>query len=386
LSRSNQKILASRQIRLGFVALIDAAPLIAAFELGYFQDEALNVLLSRELGWANVRDKLAFNRLDAAHALLGLPIHSALHDRSAGEPIRAVMALGSGGDAITLSQRLVDAGVNSALTLGRYARQSRDAERLVFAHVFESSVHHYLLREWLAGGEIDPDHHVRLCVLPPPQMSTHINARHVDGFCVGEPWNSFTQEHRAGRIVALTSDLVPAHPDKVLAVNERWAEQESATVVAMIRAILRGGQYCADPANARKLAAMLSRRYYLNIPQAVILNTLLLDRSFGQAPGRANLRPFDWTMRSFDATFPSHTHAAWLITHMQRWGHVDADVDPFTVAARACDTSLYRTAAASLGIDSPSADSPPMRLRDNRRFERTTGMVQTAGVGQDIPW
>jgi hypothetical protein len=172
-----------------------------------------------------------------------------------------------------------------------------------------------------------------------------------------------------------------------LAVSGRWAEQDNEAVVAMIRAILRGGAFCADPANFRKLAAMLSRPRYLNVSQDIIFNSLMLDRSFGAAPGRANLRPFDWTMRSFDVTFPSHTHAAWLITHMQRWGHVESAIDPWTVAARAYDTTHYRMAAASLGMQVPDSDAPPMRLRDDRRFDRPAGRslkTTTTGILEGV--
>jgi len=64
-------------VRVGFVELIDAAPLIAAAALGYFVDEGVDVALSRELGWGNVRDKLQFERLDAAHCVIGLPVQAA---------------------------------------------------------------------------------------------------------------------------------------------------------------------------------------------------------------------------------------------------------------------------------------------------------------------
>ena len=111
-----QKVRRTGPLRLGFVPLIDAAPLVAALELGYFADEGLHVALERQIGWANVRDKLAFGHLDASHALLGLPLASLLHPETQGEELIAVMALSSGGNAITLSSRLTEAGVNSAAT------------------------------------------------------------------------------------------------------------------------------------------------------------------------------------------------------------------------------------------------------------------------------
>src|SRR4051812_12480552 len=65
-------------VHLGFVPLLDAAPLILAAELGYFADEGLTVALHRQIGWGNVRDKLVYGQLHASHALVGMPPASVL--------------------------------------------------------------------------------------------------------------------------------------------------------------------------------------------------------------------------------------------------------------------------------------------------------------------
>jgi ABC-type nitrate/sulfonate/bicarbonate transport system substrate-binding protein len=354
------------RVRLGYVALIDAAPIILAFELGYFADEGLDVVLCREIGWANVRDKLAFNHLDASHALIGHVIRSALVHGCAGVPIRAVMSLGTGGDAITLSQRVAYAGVNSAALLKQYILQSRDAAKLVFAHVSEASVHQYLLREWLWQGEVDPDKDVQLCVLPPSQMAEHMADRQIDGFCAGEPWNSLAQAQGSGQVVALTSDIVPGHPDKVLAVNQIWAAQKLEVVEALIRAIIRGAQFCADAGNWPVVAEMLSDSRYLGIGRETILASLLMDRTF--AGGKSIDRARDWQMRSFDSTFPSRTHAAWMLMQMIRWDHAMASMDVWEAAKTCMETAMYRAAAEKLGVACPETDAPPMRLHNGEIF------------------
>ena len=57
------------RVRLGFVPLLDSAPLIMARELGLFDAEGLNVELSRESAWASLRDKIAFGLLDGGQML-----------------------------------------------------------------------------------------------------------------------------------------------------------------------------------------------------------------------------------------------------------------------------------------------------------------------------
>src|SRR4051812_30239982 len=68
----------SRQIRLGFVALTDCAPLAMAQELGLFQKYGLRVVLEKELGWASIRDKIIYGELEAAHALAAMPLAATL--------------------------------------------------------------------------------------------------------------------------------------------------------------------------------------------------------------------------------------------------------------------------------------------------------------------
>jgi ABC-type nitrate/sulfonate/bicarbonate transport system substrate-binding protein len=61
-------------MRLGFVPLFDAAPLLVADALGLFETVGLRVALSPEGSWASIRDKLAFSALDGAHLLSPMPI------------------------------------------------------------------------------------------------------------------------------------------------------------------------------------------------------------------------------------------------------------------------------------------------------------------------
>ena len=105
-----QQVSSAATLRVGFVPLVDAAPLIAARELGYFADEGLDVALHRQIGWGNVRDKLTFGQLHASHALLGMAPLSVLGAEAFAEPLVAIAAMGAGGNAITISRRWASAG------------------------------------------------------------------------------------------------------------------------------------------------------------------------------------------------------------------------------------------------------------------------------------
>ncbi|MGN6370779.1 MAG: CmpA/NrtA family ABC transporter substrate-binding protein [Phycisphaerae bacterium] len=357
-------------LKIGFVPLIDAAPLIAAWEQGYFREEGLQVSLHRQIGWANIRDKLSYGQLDAGHALLGMPIASHLGRDSFSEPLVALMALGAGGNAITIRKALYDQGASSAASLATLMKSQPRFSRPVVGHVFPSSMHHYLLREWLSSAGIDPDRDVKMCIIPPPQMTDHMRGGYVDLFCVGEPWNTLATRQGHGVPIVATTDILPQHPEKVLAVSKRFLEGKGDLLASLVRATLRGCLWCEAPANRKTLAEMLSGEKYLAQPRELLEESLSIDSTFGCSKQQKNARPRNWTLRSFsvDETFPNKMHPAWMLRQMIRWGHLHGQADIRGIAERCVETRPYREAAASLGIDCPPEDFQAMPLRHNRSF------------------
>lgn len=332
----------SNTFNLGFVPLVDAAPLIVALELGYFAEEGLNVVLHRQIGWGNVRDKLTFGQLDASHALLGMAPLSVLGKDQFVEPLVAVAGLGTGGNAITLSKRLSSMGITSAAALERLVHR-RDVGQLTFAHVFSCSSHHYVLREWLAAGGINPDRDVRLCVLPPPQMVRQLAKGLLDGFCVGEPWNVLAQRQGLGTIALATTEIFPDHPEKALIVSRRWLSERGEVCQRLVRAVLRGCQYCEDPQNLSALCHQLSDSRYLNTPMEPLVQSMGLKVS-GSIYRFRSWAPKTWA--------PNAAHAVWLLRQMDRWGHLPAGTDIQAVAQSSIDTAPYLAAVESVQTNS----------------------------------
>jgi two-component system, oxyanion-binding sensor len=357
-------------LRLGFVPLIDAAPLIIASELGYFDAQGLRVDLERQIGWGNVRDKLLFGHLDAAHALLGLPVTSSLDAaRLAARRLVSVMSLGTGGDAITLSHRLTEQGITTSATFAKQLRQQRNSS-FTLGHVFSSSVHHYLLREWLSRGQVDCDSLVHLAVVPPPQTASHLEKGYLDGFCVGEPWNTVAQQAGHGNIVCLTTDILPAHPDKVLAVSKQFVDEEPLLVQKLITAILRACEFCQNPAHLDQLVDMLALARHLDLDRKVIRASLLMDRRFNLKPSLSHFRSPDWHMRSFapSATEPRVEHATWLLEQMHRWGHIDSAAPIQALAASSIVDGPYRAALREAGFEIDQPTLNPARRSSTLSF------------------
>ena len=277
---------ASRRLRLGFVPLTDCAPLVVAQELGLFARHGVDVLLSRELGWATVRDKIIFGELHAAHALGPMVIQLALG--LSGNPCACFtpLILSAQGNAITVSRRLWDAGVRDAASLRAWRDQSRHPEPLTFGIVFPYSCHHLLLRDWLATADLNTERDVKLVVVPPPQMVTNLKAGHLDGFCAGEPWGTLAVETGAGYCIARSAMLDPLHPEKVLLLRQELLDQRRDECLALTAALLEACAYCADSANTETVAELLAQPRYLGISCRAILDSLVASGAPGGKGGR----------------------------------------------------------------------------------------------------
>src|SRR2546423_318003 len=228
----------SERLHIGFIPLAGATALLIAVDKGFCAAEGLDVELVREVSWSNVRDKLNIGLFDAAHLIAPVAIASSLGLGHIKMPIVAPFGLGVNGNAITVAPALhaalrhaaegdmVDPMV-SARALARVVarRKAKGEEPLTFGMTFPFSTHNYHLRFWMAAGGVDPDEDVRLVVLPPPYMVDSLANGHVDGFCVGAPWNSVAVDLGVGFILHFVSEILLRAAEKVLAMRDPWAQE-----------------------------------------------------------------------------------------------------------------------------------------------------------------
>ena len=290
-------------IKIGFVPLIDCAPLVLAKELGYFEERGLQVQLVREPGWASVRDKIAYGELDAAHALAGLCFAISWGQGVVARPCLTGLLFNSHGDAVTLASKIIDAGVKDATTLKNYAETER--RRLTFGVPHLISSHHFLLLQWLRSGDLVPGREVELVVLPPSQMNACLEERFLDGFCVGEPFNTKASVNGSGTVMATSVDLVPMHPEKAFLVTRDFAEKRSEEHLALIQAITQACKLCDTPDGRQQAARILSQRAYLDCDEDLLRASLGADR------------PEFHVFHGHEVNAPSKDKANWLVTQMR---------------------------------------------------------------------
>jgi NitT/TauT family transport system ATP-binding protein/nitrate/nitrite transport system substrate-binding protein len=361
----------SATLKLGFIALTDCAALVVAKELGLFTAVGLDVTLSREASWANIRDKVVSGALDGAHMLAPMALACTLGAGAPATPVIAPLSLNANGSSIVLSKPLAEqvrslggggGTLRTADPLGRLIdrRAATRGRPLTFAVVFPFSIHNYLLRYWLADAGIDPDRDVRLTVIPPPRVAARMLAGEVDGFCAGAPWGAVAETADAGEMWVQGSQISRGAPDKVLGVTAAWAQRHPDALQAMLRALIRAALWADEPDNRDALAKMLARPEYVGAPVAELRRALVEPEAFA-------LR-----FHAEDAGYPRRLHALWLLSQMRRWGQIDESVDVYAAAEQVYRPDLYLEAVGAVGAPTRGRllDVEPLKpMFDGRAFD-----------------
>ncbi|NVN87658.1 MAG: ABC transporter substrate-binding protein [Rhodopseudomonas sp.] len=358
----------STRLRIGFIPLVDAAALIVAVDKGFCVAEGLEVELVREISWANVRDKFNIGIFDAAHLLAPMAIASSLGIGHVKVPVISAFGLGVNGNAITVSPALhaaiaaaADGDVTdpmvSAQALARVVatRKAAGLEPLTFGMTFPFSSHNYDLRFWMGAGGVDPDEDVRLVVLPPPYMVESLASKHLDGFCVGAPWNSVAIDLGIGHILHFTSELFQRAAEKLLAVRAPWAAEHPDLLARLVRAHIRAADFIEAEANRDEVCALLTAPGRIEVTPELIRRTL---------DGRLKVAP-DGSIRSTDryllvgrngAARPDPVQAAWYYAQMVRWGQAPLSADLLEAARAVCRPDLYDAALGATAAPLPASE------------------------------
>jgi len=322
VSNKEQSMQASRRIvggwgsrraitRVGYVSLVDAAPWFVALDLGMFARQGLKVVLQREVGWATIREKVLFGELEAAHALCPMPFAASIGLNSLEIPCVAGMVLSKGGNAIVLSEALWKRGARDGESLRKDIRNSRVFRKYIFATVYRTSTHAFLLRAWLRSARIDPDRDVQIVTLPPSQMVRNLAAGTIDGFCAGEPWPSLAIAEGIGWSPATSADIDPGHPEKVLMARESFAEERREEFIALVAALLEGCAYCDAPENREALVSMICEKGRVGCDEAILGSSLSPVFDYGM--GRKEEKPGFMVFHANEANRPRQEDARWII-------------------------------------------------------------------------
>ncbi len=367
------------KLKLGFIPLTDCAPLVIAKEKGLFDKYRLDVELVKEASWANIRDKVAIGTLDGAQMLATMPIAASLGIGGISSPMLTAMMMDLNGNAITVSnalyariQKLAPDSLQqrpitaNGLKIVIEENKRAAGERMRFAMVFPTSTHNYELRYWLASAGIDPDRDIELIVIPPSQMVENLASGNIDGFCVGEPWNSLAVQQGLGHTLITKYEIWNNSPEKVFGVTREWAQQHPETHKAILKALLEAARWLDESeANRIDAAELLSREDYVNADAEVIKMSMTGTFCYGLEDAPVPMDDFN-VFHRYTANFPWLSHAVWFMSQMVRWGQIAQPLAFEKIAAEIYRPDIYREVMQELGEPYPVSDYKSEGVHDKK--------------------
>lgn len=331
--------LEKKDLKVGFIPITCATPIIMAHPMGFYSKYGLNVEVIKTAGWAVIRDKTLNKEYDAAHMLSPMPLAITLGTGSPPQPYTMPAVENINGQAITLSVKHKD------------KRDPKDWKGFKFAVPFDYSMHNYLLRYYLAEHGIDPDADVQIRAVPPPEMVANLRADNIDGFLGPDPMNQRAVFDGVGFIHILSKDIWEGHPCCAFAASKEFITSAPNTYAALLKSIIDATAYAHKAENRKQIAEAIAPANYLNQPQIVLEQILTGTFADGlgnvvKQPNRVDFDPFPW-----------ESFAVWILTQMKRWGQIKGDVDYATIAKQVFLATDTTKMMKEVGLTPPDTTS-----------------------------
>ncbi len=324
------------KLKVGFVPITCATPIIMAHPMGFYSKYGLDVDVIKTAGWAVARDKSLAKEYDASHMLTPMPL---------------AMTMGAGSTAKPFIMPAVENINGQAIVLHVQHKDKRDPSKwkgFKFGVPFDYSMHNFLLRYYVAEHGLDPDKDIQIRVVPPPEMVANLRAGNLDGYLSPDPFNQRAVWEKVGFLHTLTKDIWEGHPCCAFACSQEFATENPNTYGALLRAIIDATHYSSKPENRKEISAAIAPKNYLNQPVPVIQQVLTGRYADGlgevkNVPDRIDFDPFPW-----------HSMAVWILTQMKRWGYIKGDVDYNKIAEQVYLASDAAKIMKELGYAPPN--------------------------------
>jgi len=313
------------KLKVGFVPITCATPIIMAQPMGFYAKYGLDVDVIKTAGWAVARDKSLNGEYDASHMLTPMPL---------------AMSMGAGSTATPYIMPAVENINGQAIVLHNKHKDKRDPKQwkgFKFGVPFDYSMHN------------DPDQDIQIRVVPPPEMVANLRAGNLDGYLSPDPFNQRAVYEKVGFLHTLTKDIWEGHPCCAFACSAKFAQEMPNTYAALFKSIVDATHFSAQAENRADIAKAISPKNYLNQPEIVVNQVLTgryvdgLENKVFDVPDRIDFDPFPW-----------HSMAVWILTQMKRWGYVEGDIDYKGIAEKVYVASETASVMKDLGYEPPS--------------------------------
>ena len=391
-SRSGPPIAFNRQaasqletttISLGFIPILESAPLVMAAEKGFFAKHGLKVTLSKQASWTSARDNVVLGSkgggIDGGQWQMPMPMMISEGALTNGNKVSMVVLamLMSQGNGIAASNSVRDA--NLSVDLQATPRDffqtfsQKEGRKFRAAYTFPKANQDFWLRYWLAAAGVNPNTDVELLTVPAPETLQGMKNGTMEAFSTGDPWPSRIERQRIGYLAATTAQIWKVHPEEYLAVRADWVNRHPKATVALVKGVIEAQRWLDKSQNKAEAAGILSSRKWFNVSKPVLEQALLGQYNLGAKGTKVNnpaLGPLYWSSDRGVISYPYRSLTLWFLVESLRWkfypGVLDSIQDAQAINNRAVREDIWRQAAKELGL--PAAEIPQGSSRGREVF------------------
>ena len=368
-------------IKLGYIPIVEAAPLIVAQAKGFFAKYGMTgAEVSKQANWGAARDNVeigsAGGGIDGGQWQMPMPhliSEGVITKGNQKIPMYVLAQLNTQGNGIAIANKHLGKGLGLDLAGARDYILGLKATGTPFkaAYTFPKANQDFWIRYWFAAGGIDPDTDINLLAVPAAQTVANMQTGTMDAFSTGDPWPYRIVADNIGFMAALTSDIWQYHPEEYLAIRADWVDRHPKATQAVLKAVLEAQQWCDQPENRAELAQILAGRNFFNLPKEILQGPF--EGKYKMGDGKQDVNDVKratlyWRNDRGSVSYPYKSHDLWFLTESVRWGFLPAstidNADRIINAVNRED--LWREAAQAIGV--PAADIPTQTSRGVERF------------------
>ncbi len=278
-------------VKIGYIPITDATPLLIAHANGYFEDEGLEVEQPTLIrGWSALAEAFQAGTFNLTHLLIPIPIYL----RYARDfPVKVVAWNHMNNSAVTVSDKgpirgTADLGGKQIAVPYWYSMHNVILQMVLRSHGLRPVIQNQ--KAPLAADQTN------LLVMAPPDMPTALSAGAIDGYIVAEPFNAAGEVLAAGRVIRFTGDVWQNHPCCVAVLHESDVRERREWSQKAVNALVRAERWSGE--NKEEAARILSKEGggYLPFEEKIILRSMTKYdlETYGVSGGTGAIRHPDW--------------------------------------------------------------------------------------------
>ncbi|MBS7325923.1 MAG: ABC transporter substrate-binding protein [Thiopseudomonas sp.] len=332
-------------LRIGYLPITDAAPLLVAHHQGLFADLGLQVEKPRMFrSWAQLVEAFLSGSVNLVHVLAPMAIWS---------------RYGSGAATRVVAWNHIN-GSSLTVAAGQGIDRIEDLGGKTLAIPFWYSIHNVVLQLVLRKHGLEPvtqgtpnPKQVLLSVMAPSDMLPGLAAGSIAGYIVAEPFNAAAELNGLGKVLRFTGDVWKDHACCVVQMHEADLEQRPEWSQKVVSALVQAQAWMRDHReDTVNILAKDNPASYTPHSRETLAQVLLGE--LANSPSGLIQHP-DWQQQRIDfKPYPFASYTEQLVellkqTEVKGSTRFLQKLDPAQVARDLVDDRFVRQAIADVG-------------------------------------